>query len=74
MCAPTMIAILVCPPMWVDSAHHKQSNSSACQLEGTELMSPKIQSTPPIVVEWAKGMLHDEGGDIVTHRSPKGLK
>ena len=58
MYAPTTVAILVCLPMRVDDAHHKVPNSNARHLEGTKLMSPKTQSAPPIVVEWAKGMLH----------------
>jgi hypothetical protein len=55
---PTTVAILVCPPMWVDDAHHKVPNYGARHQEGTELMSPKTQSAPPILVEWAKGMHH----------------
>ena len=63
MCAPTTVAVLVCPPMRVGGAHHKVPNSGARYQEGTEQMSPKTQSTLPIVVEWAKGMLHPQDGD-----------
>ena len=72
MCAPTTVVILVCPPMQVDGAHHIVPNSNARHLEGTKSMSLKIQSTPPIVVEWAKGMLHLLGWKTSPTEAPRG--
>jgi hypothetical protein len=52
-----------------DGAHHKAPNSVARHQEVTYPMSPKTQSTPSIVVEWAKGMHHPGDGDR-THKNP----
>ena len=62
MRAPTTVAIYVCQPIWVHCVHHKAPNSGARHQEDTEPMSPKTQSTPPIMVAWAKGMLHPWNG------------
>ena len=69
MCAPTMVAILVCPPVWEDGAHRKAPNSAARHQEGTCPMSPKPQAVPSILAKWAKGMHHPCMG-TGTNRSP----
>ena len=56
-----------------DGAHHKAPNSSVRHLEDTELMSHKTQSTPPIVVEWTKGMHHHSDGDH-SPQKPQGIE